>query len=300
MALERITYLPTDADTLAASSTIGAFTLDAAGVGITSTAGSGPFAGHQGLDVSIVSPITVNTEIDGFYDVSTNPNPSSADVIGYTRAATPAVTGAVNRITAADTTSDAVVAANVHGLDHNSFGMIYNGTTWDRIRGTSGSMNINIAAQSLSQVSSNVAQFGGSAVVTGTGASGAGIPRVTVSNDSNILATQSGTWTVTANAGTGTFTVSDAALANSAILNSQKGVTTTEGGILASALSSRKYLLFQNLGNKFVYLGTTGVTSANGWQVTPQSDYEFRLGPAVSVHAVAAAGTQDCRILEFS
>lgn len=32
--------------------------------------------------------------------------------------------------------------------------------------------------------STNVAQFGGSAVVTGTGASGAGIPRVTVSNDS--------------------------------------------------------------------------------------------------------------------
>jgi len=32
----------------------------------------------------------------------------------------------------------------------------------------------------------NVAQFGGSAVVTGTGASGAGIPRVTVANDSAV------------------------------------------------------------------------------------------------------------------
>lgn len=40
----------------------------------------------------------------------------------------------------------------------------------------------------------NVNQFGGNNVVTGTGASGLGIPRVTVSNDSNILATQSGTW----------------------------------------------------------------------------------------------------------
>jgi hypothetical protein len=43
---------------------------------------------------------------------------------------------------------------------------------------------------------SNVSQFGGNAVVTGTGASGLGIPRFTVSNDSNILVTQSGTWTV--------------------------------------------------------------------------------------------------------
>lgn len=44
--------------------------------------------------------------------------------------------------------------------------------------------------------SQNVTQFGGVNVSTGTGASGTGIPRVTVANDSNILATQSGTWTV--------------------------------------------------------------------------------------------------------
>jgi hypothetical protein len=37
----------------------------------------------------------------------------------------------------------------------------------------------------------NVAQFGGSAIVTGTGASGAGIPRVTLSNDSSLAANQS-------------------------------------------------------------------------------------------------------------
>lgn len=37
----------------------------------------------------------------------------------------------------------------------------------------------------------NVAQFGGAAVVTGTGASGAGIPRVTVSSDSSLAANQS-------------------------------------------------------------------------------------------------------------
>jgi hypothetical protein len=42
----------------------------------------------------------------------------------------------------------------------------------------------------------NVSQFGGTNVVTGTGAGGSGIPRVTVSNDSNVLATESGTWTV--------------------------------------------------------------------------------------------------------
>lgn len=49
--------------------------------------------------------------------------------------------------------------------------------------------------------SSNITQFGGNNIVTGTGASGLGIPRFTISNDSNILATQSGTWTVSLGAG---------------------------------------------------------------------------------------------------
>ena len=41
----------------------------------------------------------------------------------------------------------------------------------------------------------NVSQIGGNNISTGTGTGGSGIPRVTVSNDSNILSTQSGTWT---------------------------------------------------------------------------------------------------------
>jgi hypothetical protein len=66
-------------------------------------------------------------------------------------------------------------------------------------------------------LSENIAQFGGNNVVTGTGASGLGIPRVTVSSDSSVLvsnfpATQTITGTVTANAGTGTFAVSAASL----------------------------------------------------------------------------------------
>lgn len=48
----------------------------------------------------------------------------------------------------------------------------------------------------------NLTQFGSNAVVTGTGISGVGIPRVTVANDSNILATQSGTWDITNISGT--------------------------------------------------------------------------------------------------
>jgi hypothetical protein len=70
------------------------------------------------------------------------------------------------------------------------------GTFWQATQPVSGTVTVNQGTANATPWNENVAQFGGSAVVTGTGASGAGIPRVTVSNDSNILATQSGTWTV--------------------------------------------------------------------------------------------------------
>jgi hypothetical protein len=68
------------------------------------------------------------------------------------------------------------------------------GTTTQPVSGTvtanagTGQFNVICTAANCPM---NVAQFGGSAVVTGTGASGAGIPRVTISNDSSLAANQS-------------------------------------------------------------------------------------------------------------
>lgn len=66
------------------------------------------------------------------------------------------------------------------------------GRTWTLGSGTDSVSSV----QGTSNWTTNITQFGGTNLSTGTGASGVGIPRVTVSNDSNILATQSGTWTV--------------------------------------------------------------------------------------------------------
>lgn len=63
------------------------------------------------------------------------------------------------------------------------------------IQGVASGTNVPVS-QGTSPWVDNITQFGGTNLSTGTGAGGAGIPRVTVSNDSNILATQSGTWTV--------------------------------------------------------------------------------------------------------
>ncbi len=59
------------------------------------------------------------------------------------------------------------------------------------ISSTLNAMDVNLKTSGLSNLSTNVAQFGGSAVVTGTGVSGGGIPRVTISNDSSLAAHQS-------------------------------------------------------------------------------------------------------------
>lgn len=69
--------------------------------------------------------------------------------------------------------------------------------------------------QSGAPWSQNITQFGGSAVITGTGVSGAGIPRVTVSSDSAITqggaAALSGAWPIKVTDGTNVMPTEDVA-----------------------------------------------------------------------------------------
>lgn len=125
-----------------------------------------------------------------------------------------------------DGTNDAsVTAANALKVDGSAVTQPISGTV--SISGTVPISGTITANQGTSPWVTNVSQFGGSAVVTGTGTSGAGIPRVTVSNDSNILATQSGSWTVTANAGTNLNTSALALNTTVAALQVSQGSTTS-------------------------------------------------------------------------
>jgi hypothetical protein len=62
------------------------------------------------------------------------------------------------------------------------------GTFWQATQPVSGTVTAN---QGSPPWATNVTQFGGGGVLTGTGASGTGVPRVTVSNDSSLAAHQS-------------------------------------------------------------------------------------------------------------
>lgn len=121
------------------------------------------------------------------------------------------------------------------------------------------------ANQGTSPWVSNVTQFGSSNVVTGTGVSGAGIPRVTVSNDSNILATQSGAWTATVTQATAAnlnATVVGTVTANIGTTNGL-ALDTSVNGILvaqASTTSGEKGPLIQGAVTTAAPTYTTGQT----------------------------------------
>jgi hypothetical protein len=247
---KKLFYSSTDADTLAASDFAGVH-LYASDTKLTRTT----VGGKEALDVNITNDIAV--ALNGVYDAVDNLLPDNAGLIGNTRAASPDETGQVERITVGAASADNVVAANVHGLDTNSFGMVYDGTAWDRMLGTGGAVHIH---------------DGGN----------------TITVDGTVAVTQS----------TSPWVVSDAALANTAILATPASVTTTSAVLVASALANRKYMYLYNNGSKAIEIGPSGVAAGSGFPIYPGVYFELRLGAAVALHADAVSGTQDVRVLE--
>lgn len=102
-----------------------------------------------------------------------------------------------------------------------------------------GANTIGAVTQASGPWTQNITQFGGSPVVTGTGVSGVGIPRVTVANDSVVLASQNGTWTVqpgnTANTTPWIFTVNQGG--NSAVVKAASTAVAAADPALAVGLS---------------------------------------------------------------
>lgn len=92
----------------------------------------------------------------------------------------------------------------------------------------------------------------------------------------------------------------DDSLANTAVASSSESVTITSGALITSDLASRKWAWLYNNGNKIVYVGPSGVSTADGFPLFPGSLLETRIGAAVAIHAVAEAGTQDVRVLQAS
>jgi hypothetical protein len=125
----RLGFDITDADTILASDNVGSWLRAGTDGDQLSSTNVG---GKEGLDVNIINSLTVN--LDGVYDGVSNLDPDNVGAIFHVRAATPADADQTKRTTGAAASSDAIVAANFHGIDTNSTLLGFNGTTFDRLR----------------------------------------------------------------------------------------------------------------------------------------------------------------------
>lgn len=150
---------------------------------------------------------------------------------------------------------------------------------------TTGALNVNVqntipisgtvaVTQSTTPWVDNISQFGGSNVVTGTGVSGAGIPRVTVASDSSI----------TANAGTNLNT-SALALDTSVngILVTQGSTTSGEKGPLIQGAVTTAAPTYSNAQTSPLSLTTAGALRVDGSGSTPAASSGRALANAPTV-----------------
>jgi hypothetical protein len=121
----------------------------------------------------------------------------------------------------------------------------------------------NTVTQGTSPWVTNISQFGGSNVVTGTGTGGAGIPRVTVSSDSSIIATQNTAANLrsqtASESSTGSSTPSVAGLSGGAVTTVIP--TYTSGNLGALSLTTDGYLRVFNYSST----GSTVTQGTSPW-----------------------------------
>lgn len=169
---KKLVWSDADADEVLASDFVGAV-VHSGSTKITKTL----VGSKESLDVYVANDLSV--DLDGIYNVSTNATPDSVGFIGHTRAASLDETVQIERSTIGTADSDAVVAANVSGLDVNGFNMLYNGTTWDRQKGTNGIADVNVTNASLTVGDVALANAGLAAAQTGMSGTEAALPTLT-------------------------------------------------------------------------------------------------------------------------
>lgn len=88
--------------------------------------------------------------------------------------------------------------------------------------------------------------------------------------------------------------------ANVAVEDTAVSVTTTATALPATALTGRRKIYIQNLDNQEIFLGGSGVTTANGLRIAAGGVFEDEVGDDVGLFAITASGTADVRVFELA
>jgi hypothetical protein len=88
--------------------------------------------------------------------------------------------------------------------------------------------------------------------------------------------------------------------ANVALAASAAAVTTTAAAVVASALANRRSMEIQNVGNREIFIGDSGVTASTGLRIPSGASYQMEVGSNVVVYALTSTSTSALRVLELA
>jgi len=286
LSLERLLFDPSEIDV---GPVVGSYLIGASGEVVDTT----DVSGTEGLNVNILNELGV--DVDGIYNAGTNPNPDNVGLIAHTRAAALTAAEQVERTTAGLANADGVVAANVKGLDVNSFLMGFNGTTWDRLLSVDGALEVNIS--SLTEALEVVGNVADDAVCEGN--------PVLFGGQAYDQATSLSALSAAGDRGHALMDlyrriyINDAP--NRAIASVNKQVTDEASAIVAASLAGRTRVLIQNVGNDPLYIGPSGVTVGTGLLISKGATLALEAGQALAFFAITATGkTTNIRVFELA
>lgn len=286
--MKKLVFDVTDANTIADSDSVGAFLRSSDGTLITHTT----VGGKEALDVRIAEGINVEVDLDAADDsVAAYLNDGAGNAIGSTG-------GAIHVSDAGGSLTVDAVDLDIRDLTQTDEITAYQGGVWNIGTLTSITNDVNIADGGNSitvdavdldirdlTFATDQVQIGNATGVAdfGAGNTSAQTLRVALADDTSLE-------------------VNDAALADTAILSSANTLdaANTAESVVASALANRKYLWVHNYDNREMFIGGAGVTSANGFPLSPSMSVELRAGAAVDVNYVSVKASHAIRTLELS
>lgn len=307
MALKKLTFDVTDADTIAASASVGAFVRSSDGTlidhqnvnsenwlnvaSLLYDDSGAPINSSNPLPVDVTGGVNVEVDlshVDDSVALGDGTNLLTSTTVGADIGLDVNLINASIAVTATDLdirdlvyTSDSVTA--------------YQGGTWDIGTLTSITNDVNIAD-------------GGNSITVD--AVDLDIRDLTAASDSVAawLADGAGTALTSTLVGSdqaldvNVVQISDPALANVAIATAQNALdaANTAEDAVASPLSNRKYLFITNIGNKTIYIGPSGVSDSDGYPIHRDDEVILRAGSAIDIEWVGSNTNQKIATLELS
>lgn len=312
--LHKLLFDATDANTIAASANVGAYLRASDGTLLTHT----DVGGKKALDVRVAEGINVEVDLDqaddsvavgdgtnlisltasGEVKIVDNGNSITVDAVNLDIRD---LAFATDSVTAYQGTSPWVVSATDLDIRDLAFAT-------DSVDVSGSSVSISGSVAVTQSTSPWVIGDGGGSITID--ASDLDIRDLAAATDSvsswlkdgsgNSITSTAGALDV--NIASGTLSINDAALADTAMKANAETVGTSAAQVIdgADELASRKYVMLYNNGNRVAYVGPTGVTTSSGFPIPPGSMLEARIGAAVDVFMIADGANQNIRALQLS